>query len=58
MQESVQIFNVFGEEVTTTPPYGHPFVLEGEVFKIDVSCLAPGVYFVRVGEKVGKFVKL
>ena len=26
--------------------------------KIDVSGLPPGVYFVRVGDKVGKFVKI
>ncbi len=55
--EGVRIFNVFGEEVTTTPPFGHPFELEGEALRIDVSALPPGVYFVRVGEKVGKFVK-
>ncbi len=64
MQESIKIFNVLGEEVrllnqrSTTPPYGHPFELEGEALKIDISFLPAGIYFVRVGEKVGKFVKM
>ncbi len=62
--ERVRIFNVYGEEInltnqhSTTPPFGHPFELEGEALRIDVSGLPPGVYFVRVGEKVGKFVKI
>ncbi len=58
MQESVKIFNIFGEEVSTTPPFGHPFELKGESYKIDVSAFPPGVYFVRIGDKVGKFVKI
>ncbi len=62
--EGVRIYDVFGELVnlnsqySTTPPYGHPFVLEGEFLRVDVSGLAPGLYFVKVGEKVGKFVKM
>jgi len=26
--------------------------------RIDVSGLSPGIYFVKVGERVGKFVKI
>jgi hypothetical protein len=29
----------------------------GGVFKIDVSNLAPGVYFIRIGDKFEKFMK-
>ncbi len=58
VEGEIRIFNVFGEEVSTTPPFGHPFELEGEVLKIDVSILPAGVYFVRIGEKVEKFVKI
>ena len=50
----IRIFNVFGETVknpTQTLP-------EGEGLRIDVSGLPSGVYFVRVGNKVGKFVKI
>ena len=54
--EVVQIFNVFGEKIpprltsSATPQEGN--------LLLDVSMLPSGVYFVRVGDKVGKFVKL
>ncbi len=50
----IRIFNVFGETVknpTQTLP-------EGEGLRIDVSGLPSGVYFLRVGEKVRKFLKI
>jgi hypothetical protein len=55
---SVYIFDVLGMEITTpslrdTPPYQG-----GEKVRIDVSHLSPGVYFVRVGNMVRKFVKI
>jgi hypothetical protein len=44
-------------EITT--PSLSPTLSEGEgVVRIDVSHLAPGVYFVRVGNFVRKFVKM
>ena len=68
--DEIRIYNVFGEEFTTpvlraTPPF------EGEEnsssqysvlttqysAKIDISALLSGVYFVRVGDRVGKFLK-
>ena len=51
---TVRIFNVFGE-IVKNPTQTLP---EGEDLRIDVSGLPSGMYFVRVGEKVGKFVKL
>ncbi len=53
--EGVQIYNVFGEGVWKVLPSGEDL---GGVIRMDVSSLPPGVYFVRVGEKVGKFVKM
>ncbi len=50
----VKIFNVFGEIVQNPTPT----LPEGEGVRIDVSGLPSGVYFVRVGDKVGKFVKI
>ncbi len=55
--EGVRIFNIFGEEVSTPSLLRNATPQEGN-FKIDVSALSPGVYFVRVGEKVGKFLKM
>jgi len=52
---SIQVYNVFGEcikEIPLNPPFS-----KGEI-KLDVSGLPSGVYFVKVGEKVGKFVKI
>ena len=54
----IKIFNVLGEIQTTpslrdTPPYQGV----GKV-RIDVSGLAHGMYFVRFGDRVGKFVKM
>ncbi len=53
----VRIFNIFGEEISTPSLLRNATPQEGNL-RIDVSSLSPGVYFVRVGEKVGKFVKI
>jgi hypothetical protein len=52
---SVKIYDVLGVCVLT-----HPLTpsREGESIRIDVSGLAAGVYFVRVGGKMYKFVKM
>jgi photosystem II stability/assembly factor-like uncharacterized protein len=51
------IFDVLGMEITT--PNLTPTLSEGEgVVRINVSHLSPGVYFVRVGNMVRKFVKI
>jgi len=52
----IAIFNVFGMKIpprltsSATPQEGN--------LRLDVSGLSPGMYFIRVGEKVGKFVKM
>ncbi len=50
----ISIFNVFGE-IVKNPTQTLP---EGEGIRIDVSGLPSGVYFVRVGDKVRKFLKI
>ncbi len=50
----IRIFNVFGEILKNLSPS----LSEGEGVRIDLTGLPSGVYFVRVGGKVGKFVKL
>ncbi len=55
--EGVRIYNVFGEEISTPSLLRNATPQEGNL-RMDVSGLTPGVYFVRVGEKVGKFVRM
>jgi hypothetical protein len=54
----IQIYNTLGEKVTTpsllsnaTPPK------EGNI-RIDISNLPKGMYFVRIGSEVAKFMKM
>jgi photosystem II stability/assembly factor-like uncharacterized protein len=53
--QSIQVYNVLGNVVLTLTP---ALSLKGEGVRIDVSGLAAGVYFVRVGGKMYKFVKM
>lgn len=46
---TVEIYTVLGEKVMS--------VLAKENLKIDISGLADGVYFIKVGEVVGRFIK-
>jgi len=53
----VSVFDVLGVVVATSPPASlHSG--EGRKVRIDVSSLSPGVYFVRVGGRMYKFVKM
>jgi hypothetical protein len=52
---SVKVYDVLGNVVDTPPG---PLLIEGESVRIDVSGLAAGVYFVRVGGRMLKFLKL
>jgi hypothetical protein len=53
----VSIYNVLGEiQATPNPTPTLPASREG--VRIDISSLPPGMYFVRIGDKVGKFIKL
>ena len=54
---AVRIFNVFGEMVSTSVCSADTSAGGGQL-RIDVTGLPSGVYFVRVGDKVGKFVKI
>ena len=58
LTNDVRIYNIFGQIQTTpslrdTPPYQG-----GEKVRINVSGLAPGMYFVRIGDRIVKFMKL
>ncbi len=48
----IRIFNVFGEELLNISN------LNNSQFRISVSGLPSGIYFVREGYRVGKFVKI
>ena len=51
----MQIFDVLGIEVKDLTPTP---LLTGEGLRIDVSKLPTGVYFISIGDKVEKFVKV
>ncbi len=55
VEGEVRIYNFLGIEESTPALSATP--QEGNL-KINVSGLAPGLYFVRFGDKVGKFIKL
>ena len=52
LQSDVRIFNIYGQTVLSVG------VQNLEPLRIDVFGLAPGMYFVRIGDKVGKIMKL
>jgi len=56
----VEIYNVMGFLIQPTQLRKDltPTILEDEVLSIDISNLLPGVYFVKIGNRVEKFVKL
>jgi hypothetical protein len=54
----IRIFNVLGEILTTPSLCDTPPWKGGEKVKIDVSGLVSGLYFVRIWDKVSKFVKI
>jgi len=55
--ERVRVYDVLGVCVITSPPA--PLQSgEGSKLRLDVSHLQPGVYFVQIGSRVQRFVKL
>jgi hypothetical protein len=54
----IKIYNVFGQIQTTPSLRDTPPWKGGEKVRIDVSLLPAGIYFVRIGDKVQKFIKL
>jgi WD40 repeat protein len=55
-----EIFNIFGEKITTPSNLSGltPLLAQEGIIKLDISNLILGVYFVRVGDKFEKFVKI
>ena len=53
----VEIYDVMGVLIHSTPSASQPPLNEGNL-RIDVSNLSPGVYFVKIGGKVEKFIKM
>jgi hypothetical protein len=52
----VKIFNTLGIEVSSAGGGVNEF--DGGGFRIDISNLPTGVYFIKIGDKVEKFVKM
>jgi len=52
----IEIYDVMGIRIHSTPSASQPHLNEGNL-RIDVSNLSPGVYFVKIGDRVEKFVK-
>jgi len=53
--KEVKIYNVLGIEAASS---SHLHGVEGSRILVDITHLAPGVYYVRVGSKVLKFLKI
>jgi hypothetical protein len=60
-EQEIKIYNLIGECVLSTVGTGekHPLIpsQEGNI-RIDVAGLPAGVYFVRLGDWVGRFLKI
>ena len=52
----IEIYDVLGNRVFNSTPLLRSTPQEGN-FRIDISQLPRGVYFIRVGDKTEKFVK-
>jgi WD40 repeat protein len=57
---SIEIFNVFGMKITTPSNLAGltPLLAKDRIIQIDVSNLPLGVYFIRIGDKFEKFIKI
>jgi WD40 repeat protein len=55
LKDAVKVYDVLGNVVLTLTPV---LSLKGEGVKINVSGLPKGVYFVRVGRRTSKFLKM
>jgi hypothetical protein len=58
-ENDMQIFNIFGEKITTPSNLSGstPLLAKEGNFKIDVSLLSTGIYFIKIGDKFEKFIK-
>ena len=57
LNNSVKIYNFLGEMVLLSTSVSFADTSAGGGYKIDVSGLAAGVYFIRLGDSVQRFVK-
>ncbi len=55
-QSEVKIYDVYGQTMSTPVCSADTPASGGQ--RIDVSGLAPGMYFVRIGDRVSKFIKM
>jgi hypothetical protein len=53
--DKVQIFDILGIEIKDLPP---ALSINGEGVRIDISHLPAGVYFMKIGGMIEKFVKM
>ncbi|MDT3740263.1 MAG: T9SS type A sorting domain-containing protein [Candidatus Kapabacteria bacterium] len=53
--DKVQIFDILGMEVITTPC---PLLVKEGKMQIDISHLQSGVYYINIGDRVEKFMKM
>lgn len=51
MNQKVQIFDIFGLEICKS-------YLVGDSNRIDVSHLSTGLYYLKIGDRIEKFVKI
>jgi subtilisin family serine protease len=57
--ESIQIFDMLGVVQSTSHQFASPQPSpKGDGVRIDVSSLAPGIYFIKIGNRLEKFVKM
>jgi hypothetical protein len=54
----IKIYNMYGQIQTTPSLRDTPPWKGGEKVRLNVSGLAPGMYFFRMGDRVSKFIKL
>jgi len=58
LKDAVKVYDVLGNVVLSSPACSAGTPSEGGHIRLDVSNLAAGVYFVRVGGKMYRFVKM
>jgi len=58
LKDAVKVYDIPGNTVLSSPACSAGTPSEGGHIRLDVSGLAAGVYFVRVGGKMYKFVKM
>jgi hypothetical protein len=54
----IEIFNIFGEKISTSVDLSPALSVREGVKRIDISNLPSGVYFIKIGDKFDKFVKI